>query len=194
MIMASNDLRTDVENWLPPRTGNLRTARGLGLGKIGLVAALTVPTASAATTAFLTTTLEQDPVTAAATSQLMSPLSRGQSYVRGRLDSMLKRSDDPSIRAEYPTYPSAATIALAQTVADRYVTKSTPTPSIVPGDGGLVQFIWHKGGWDLMLSVDENGVEEVWARHRLTRTTVVSGDEELDLANFLNILATLTID
>jgi hypothetical protein len=130
-------------------------------------------------------------VVANESSRLKSGKTAGQRYVGGRLDAMRASSETPSVRDEYPTYPSATVIDTARSLIEVIITESTPTPSVVPGDGGVVELIWHKSGWSLMFSVGDTGAE-VWARHQSSGRTDIHGDRPEDYRQFAEILASLS--
>ena len=104
---------------------------------------------------------------------------------------MWARSVNPAYRMELlPGYPSSAAIDAANGIVNSLVSETTPTPSVVPGDTGVVEFIWQKSGWDLMFTVGDSG-SEVWARFRPTGETVVHGSGDEDGFRFAEILASL---
>ena len=81
--------------------------------------------------------------------------SRWFRYVWRRLDQLEsgENRDDPE-----ESYPTPQTVSYAREVAQILFKPRTPTPSVVPGDNGGVAFVWHKGGLDIELSVDEDEV------------------------------------
>ena len=135
-----------------------------------------------------------EPIAAAASesSRLRGSATQGQHYVANRLNSMLARAEDPTFRNQYPAYPSRRAIEIALTLADVLVSEGTPTPSVVPGDGGVVEFVWNKAGWDLMVAIGEENTD-LWAHHRATAMTVVHGPLLQQFASFAPILASLSI-
>ncbi len=62
-----------------------------------------------------------------------------------------------------PPHPETIQRALPELV--RFMRSDTPTPSVVPTFDGAVQFVWHKGGWDIEVEV---GPKEtlLWAQRR----------------------------
>lgn len=48
--------------------------------------------------------------------------------------------------------PEAVRRALGEVV--RFMGVDTPTPCVVPTLDGGVQFVWHKGGWDVEVEVE----------------------------------------
>lgn len=104
---------------------------------------------------------------------------------------MLERSKDPEVRAEYRGYPTPEIIDRARKVALGIITASVSTPSVVPGDGQRVDFIWSKNGWDLELSVGAHDLT-VWARKR-GGVTQLSSSSAYGLARFMAILARVAI-
>lgn len=89
--------------------------------------------------------------------------TRWGAYVTSRLDDMeAGRGDWTDL-----TRPSPATIQAARDFAAANLPASAPTPSVVPGEGGSVLFVWHKLGWDAEIEVLAEGTG-VWARNRAT--------------------------
>jgi hypothetical protein len=120
---------------------------------------------------------------------LRSDMPRWLPYIMSRLGELqvVEEPDD-----EVPTpYPEALNRALPELI--RFMRIDTPTPSVVPTYEGGVQFVWHKGGWDVEVEV---GPKEtlVWAQ---LRGGGDSWDGSLDdrvgeLRNLLTQLATST--
>jgi hypothetical protein len=71
---------------------------------------------------------------------------------------------------DYSPYPGEPVLARAWNVALNNIGAAVPTPSVVPGEEGTVQLIWHKAGWDLELEIDALE-SSVWARNRSTGET-----------------------
>ena len=125
-------------------------------------------------------------------SRLRARRTAGQQYVQDRLVAMRERSVEPAVLDEYPTYPTADVIDMAQSLLEKLISETTPTPSVVPGDGGWVEFIWSKSGWDLMFAVSDERTE-VWAKHELTGRIEACGSRPEDHLQFGEILASLSI-
>lgn len=105
-------------------------------------------------------------------------------YLNNRLAQMSKRA------AASVNYPGADVLDRAWKIALVTFSPHCPTPSVLPGEGGSVQFIWHKGGWDVELEVERSG-EYVWARNR--RTGETWHGELVGLFNqFAELLSTLS--
>lgn len=140
-----------------------------------------------------TTAQAPEPLTAVSSvsSRLRERRTAGQQYVQDRLVAMLERSLEPTVRDEYPTYPTASVIELAQKLGEKLISETTPTPSVVPGDGGLVEFVWSKSGWDLMFAVSDEGTE-VWAKYEGTGIEAFGSRPE-DHLHFREILESLSI-
>ena len=178
------DLPLSETGAIRPFSGRVRTlvigaalsASALGLGGPGSI----------------TSAVPEPIVVASASDRMKAWMTPGQRYVSNRLDAMLGHSKDPELREEYPSYPSTTVIDAARKWVDTLVTDTTPTPSVVPGDGGVVEFVWVKSGWDLMVTVGEAGAE-MWARHDPTGRTEVDGDRPEDLWQFQQILGSLRI-
>lgn len=82
--------------------------------------------------------------------------------VLDRLSELSRLADEPDPEAPL-LYPEAVQRALPELV--RFMRFDTPTPSLVPTLDGGVQFVWHKGGWDVEVEV---GPKEtlLWAQQR----------------------------
>jgi hypothetical protein len=98
-------------------------------------------------------------------------------YVVTRLGELAHLAYEPDDDVSSP-HPEAVKRALPELV--RFMGSDTPTPSVVPTFDGAVQFVWHKGGWDIEVEV---GPKETlfWAQRR-DGTTAWHGslDEHLD--------------
>lgn len=83
-------------------------------------------------------------------------------YVMGRLEELRHLLYEPDNEVPTP-YPESIQRALPELV--RFMRSDTPTPTVVPTFDGAVQFVWHKGGWDVEVEV---GPKEtlVWAKNR----------------------------
>jgi len=90
--------------------------------------------------------------------------SRWWIYVRRRLDDLRELREQPD--GETPV-PSARALRRAPAEAVRFMKARTPTPSVVPTPEGAVQFVWHKGGWDIDIEVSDNETT-VWVDNRDT--------------------------
>jgi hypothetical protein len=80
----------------------------------------------------------------------------------GRLRELLQLAYGPDEGLSSP-HPEAIQRALPELI--RFMRVDTPTPSVVPTFDGGVQFVWHKGGWDVEVEV---GPKEtlLWAQRR----------------------------
>ena len=83
-------------------------------------------------------------------------------YVIGRLRELLHFAYDPD-EGLPPPHPEAIQRALPELI--RFMRVDAPTPSVVPTFEGGVQFVWHKGGWDVEVEVGPNETL-VWAQRR----------------------------
>jgi hypothetical protein len=83
-------------------------------------------------------------------------------YVIVRLRDLQRLLNEPAYEVPTPD-PDALERALSELA--RFMRIDTPTPSVVPTYDGGVQFVWHKGGWDVEVEV---GPKEtlVWAQRR----------------------------
>ena len=83
-------------------------------------------------------------------------------YVMSRLQELLVLAYEPDDETPSP-HPEAVQRALSELV--RFMSRETPTPSVVPTFDGGVQFVWHKAGWDVEVEV---GPKEtlLWAQRR----------------------------
>jgi hypothetical protein len=90
-------------------------------------------------------------------------------YVMERLEALHRLVYEPDDEVPTP-YPESIQRALPELA--RFMRTDTPTPTVVPTFDGGVQFVWHKGGWDVEVEV---GPKEtlVWAQRR-------DGDESWD--------------
>ena len=117
-------------------------------------------------------------------SQSVRP-SRWIEYVAERLSQM----EDNRLSDVEPTLQMGATLQ-AWYVALRYFPPNTPTPSVVPSENGGVQFVWHKGGWDVEFEVENNEVF-IWARSRESKDTWHGSVAEVG-ARFLDLMQELS--
>lgn len=83
-------------------------------------------------------------------------------YVVGRMGDLERLLYEPA--DEVPT-PCRAALERALLELRRFMAIESPTPSVVPTFDGGVQFVWHKGGWDIEVEVGEKETM-VWARRR----------------------------
>jgi hypothetical protein len=189
---ASNGLQERPPgNWALHDTGGIRP-RKIGHFMAGAVISLGLSTAAVSTGSPMLPISEPIISLTDESSRLKGRPTQGQNYVARRLDAMLMRAEDPAFRREYPMYPTTRSIETARMLAEALVSETTPTPSVVPGDGGVVELVWYKAGWDLMVVVGEGGTE-LWAHHRSSDETIVRGDFAEQFANFEPILASLPI-
>jgi hypothetical protein len=65
---------------------------------------------------------------------------------------------------DYPK-PPEATIRRAWVLIDTLFDKNTPSPAVVPSEDAGVEIAWHTRGWDLVISILEEG-DWIWARNR----------------------------
>jgi hypothetical protein len=80
--------------------------------------------------------------------------TRWGQYVNRRLDAIA--SGDGAADWEEETgdpYPTPERVERARAVANQWFRVTTPTPSVVPGDDGAVEFVWHKNQIDVWLEV-----------------------------------------
>lgn len=84
-------------------------------------------------------------------------------YVLRRLNDLALKLDEPD--PDDPAIPDP--IALERSLAElqRLLADDTPTPSVVPTSEGGVQFVWHKGGWDIEIEVLPSETL-AWGRNR----------------------------
>lgn len=112
-----------------------------------------------------------------ATDVIRVVVSRWRNYVEQRLGEL-------SVGAHNFTglrVPSRHVVDLARHVAQDWFYPDTPTPSVLPSEGGEVLFVWHKAGWDLEISVGPGGAE-VWAYDRGSGKELSGSLEELGYA------------
>jgi hypothetical protein len=106
-----------------------------------------------------------------------SPLPRRRwgEYVNRRLDAIASGVGAADWEEETGgPYPTPERVQQAREVTERYFRPTTPTPSVVPGDEGDVEFVWHKNGIDVWVIVGEHGTEvQVYRR----------GDREWEIAH-----------
>ena len=117
-------------------------------------------------------------------SQSVRP-SRWNEYVAERLSQM----EDKRLTEAQPTLHMGAALQ-AWYVAMRYFPPDTPTPSVVPSGNGGVQFVWHKGGWDVEFEVENNEIF-IWARSRESKDTWHGNVVEVG-ARFLDLMQELS--
>jgi len=109
-------------------------------------------------------------------------------YVMGRLRQLLQLTYDQD-EGVPPPHPESIQRALSELI--RFMRVDTPTPSVVPTFDGGVQFVWHKGGWDVEVEV---GPKEtlLWAQRRDgIASWHGSLDERLDDAR--SVMAEITV-
>ena len=85
--------------------------------------------------------------------------SRWHRYVAERLQQLGEQTDRPD-------KPTLETLNMAWSIVDRLLPPSTSTPSVVPSEDGGVELFWQKGGWDVQVEIDSQGVGNVWTRDR----------------------------
>lgn len=108
-------------------------------------------------------------------------------YVMARLRELQRLIYEPDDETPSPQ-PEALERALPEIA--RFMGSDTPTPSVVPTYDGGVQFVWHRGGWDLEVEV---GPKEtlVWAQRR-DGSSSWHGSLDDQLESIRNLLAQLT--
>ena len=82
------------------------------------------------------------------------------SYVNRRLAEMTLDPDESERSRLLPNAPSRALLEARRLVPDKIV-----PPSVIPSDEGGILFVWHKGGWDLEIAVEERETT-AWGRDR----------------------------
>jgi hypothetical protein len=88
-------------------------------------------------------------------------VSRWGEYVGQRLDDLEHGNGRGQWDGEWP---DALTVAAARRCAESAFPDEAPTPSVVPAEDGAVAFIWHKGGWDVDVTV-RSGCYSTLAAH-----------------------------
>jgi hypothetical protein len=89
-----------------------------------------------------------------------SPSYRWLPYVTSRLLEMSRRGPDPELPMVHPRAISQAIRVAAELIPPR-----APAPSVVTSLDGGVEFIWHRGGWDVEIEIQPNA-RTMWARER----------------------------
>lgn len=89
------------------------------------------------------------------------PAPQWLGYVLGRLSDLAEQSDDPDLHVNEE--------ALQRALRDlaTVLGPEMPAPSVVPTEEDGVQFVWHRGGWDLEIEVRADETI-AWARNRNT--------------------------
>lgn len=90
-------------------------------------------------------------------------MTRWGAYVEQRLGELERGEGDYTDLCQ----PSAVTVANARRLAAEVFRDGTPTPSVVPTAEGDIDFVWRKNGYDVELTVTEDGAE-FWACQRST--------------------------
>ncbi len=67
--------------------------------------------------------------------------------------------------------PTGDTINRAWNLTNHLLSFTSPTPSVIPGDGRSVEFVWKKRGWHIEIEVSPEG-DFVWAKQRESGETV----------------------
>lgn len=87
---------------------------------------------------------------------------RWLTYVIDRLEELNRLLVEPQGEIPVP-YPEALGRAFGELT--RFMGAYSPTPSVIPTADGSVQYVWHKGGWDVEVEVTTRQTY-VWARRR----------------------------
>jgi len=90
-----------------------------------------------------------------------APAYRWLQYVNSRIKSMSQRDGDSDLPAV-----SEIAVKAAYDVAWRYFPPSVPSPLVGTTLDGGVEFVWHRGGWDLEIEVSPQAEVTVWGRKR----------------------------
>jgi hypothetical protein len=103
-------------------------------------------------------------------------VTRWGAYVEQRLGEMERGEGDYTELRQ----PTAATVAHARRIAAGTFRDTTPTPSVVPTADGGIDFVWHKNGYDVEITVTETEAR-IWAHQRETGDTWNSSLPDLDI-------------
>ena len=100
-------------------------------------------------------------------------------YVVGRLNEIA--------HSQHGDYSSVALASIR--AAAVFFPENAPTPSVVPSEDDCIQFVWHRGGYDIEFEVG-HGDLSVWISNRETGASR-SGNSEEDHLMLRNLLQTL---
>lgn len=78
-----------------------------------------------------------------------------------------RRLGDFSREPRLDDYPKGDTLIYAWNVVVGLLPSDSPTPSVIPGDDGVVELIWEKHGWHLEIEIGQ-GATWIWAKDRST--------------------------
>jgi hypothetical protein len=91
-------------------------------------------------------------------------------YVSDRLSAI---AADPA-----PDLPRAEVINRARSWIMHLLPPSAPAPAVLPSEGGGIDFVWHRGGWNVEIGVEPDGTETVWTWNRESDEEVFGDLEE----------------
>lgn len=84
-------------------------------------------------------------------------------YVLRRLNALALKLDEPG--PDDLGLPDPLALERSLSELQSLLTDDTPSPSVVPTAEAGVQFVWHKGGWDLEVEVLQSETL-AWGRNR----------------------------
>lgn len=96
-------------------------------------------------------------------------------YVLRRLNDLASRYCDEPTEGCLLAHPDALERSLH--VLGELLPDTAPAPSVVPTLDGGIQFVWHRGGWDLEIEVLVNRTE-TWGRNRETGERFAGAPEQ----------------
>lgn len=97
-------------------------------------------------------------------------------YVLGRLNALAHKLDEP--HPDDVGLPDPVALERSLSELQSLLADETPSPSVVPTAESGVQFVWHKGGWDLEIEVLQSETL-AWGRNRGSGTRWAGPLEEV---------------
>jgi hypothetical protein len=104
-------------------------------------------------------------------------------YVTNRLDAIARDTE--------LGLPSPEVINRARSWIMHLLPPGAPSPAVLPSEDGGIDFVWHRGGWNVEIGVEPGGTETVWTWNRESNEEVF-GDLEEHRAFFVDLIRALS--